>query len=436
MTRRFVCVTVLVLCLVAASTLAAQPASSAVVPQGFTDALVAGGLGNPTAVDQLPDGRFLVTSQSGQLRVVQGATVTTALDLAALSKVCTNAEEGLLSVAVDPQFSTNGHIYLFYTAAVGSCALNGASPGGAKNRVSRFTLSGSTVNASTEVTLLDNMPEWEGNHNGGDVHVANDGTLFVGVGDGGAGRPDSNPADLSLPNGKILRINLDGTIPANNPHGSTACRTSWGPPGSPKVCGEVWADGLRNPFRLGFDRSAPTPTFRINDVGQNTWEEVDTGTAGAHYGWPCREGPATATSSAPCNAPTTDPVLFYNHSTGCDVITGGAFVPPNDWAGYQGAYVFVDFGCGQMFVAQPGQTEPLRPLSQPERRRRPTSSSSWAPAPTRSSTRPTPTVVSCAESPVRRRSIRSAASSQRPRIRLPSRSVAGPSTPERPTRST
>ena len=152
-------------------------------------------------------------------------------------------------------------------------------------------MSGSTVNAATELVLLDNMPEWGGNHNGGEVHAANDGTLYVTVGDGGSGRPDSNPADLAMPNGKILRIGLDGTIPAGNPHGTTVCKSAWGPPGAAKVCGEIWADGLRNPFRLGFDPAAPGAKFRVNDVGQSTWEEVDAAVAGAHYGWPCREGP-------------------------------------------------------------------------------------------------------------------------------------------------
>ena len=276
---------------------------------------------------QLPDGRLVTTSQSGQLKVVQNGTATTALDLTATAKVCTTGEMGLLSVAVDPQFATNGYLYLFYTASVGSCALTGAGAGGAKNRVSRFTMTGSTVSVASEVILLDNMPEWGGNHNGGDVRVANDGTLFVTVGDGGAGRPDTNPSDLSLPNGKVLRINRDGTIPAGNPNGTTVCKTAWGPPGAAKVCGEIWADGLRNPFRLGFDASAPGAKFRINDVGDITWEEVDDAVAGAHYGWPCREGPAAHASSAPCNTPTTDPLLYYNHSTGCNVETAGAFVP-------------------------------------------------------------------------------------------------------------
>ena len=335
---------------------AASPASASVLPAGFTDTLVAGALGSVTSVAQLPDGRLVTTSQSGQLKVVQNGTATTALDLTATSKVCTTGEMGLLSVAVDSQFTTNGYLYLFYTASVGSCTLTGAGAGGAKNRVSRFTMTGSTVSVASEVILLDNMPEWGGNHNGGDVHLANDGTLYVSVGDGGAGRPDTNPADLSLPNGKVLRINRDGTIPADNPNGTTVCKTAWGPPGAAKVCGEVWADGLRNPFRLGFDAAAPGAKFRINDVGDITWEEVDTAVAGAHYGWPCREGPRLTPSTAPCNTPTTDPLLYYNHSTGCNVITAGAFVPAGTWAGYDGAYLFVDFGCGNLFVAQPGQT--------------------------------------------------------------------------------
>jgi len=346
--------------------LAVDPASASTLPAGFTDTSVMGGLGTPTAVAQLPDGRLLVASQVGTLFVVDGATKSVALDLAATSAVCSAAEMGLLGVAVDPQFASNRHIFVFYTAVTGgTCDLNGAAAGGAKNRVSRFTLT-DTPNgptAGSEVILLDNMPEWGGNHNGGDIHVAKDGTLFVAVGDGGSGRPVGGPADLSLPNGKILRINLDGTIPADNPHGTLSCKNSWGPPGAPKMCGEVYADGLRNPFRIAFDDSAAGVKFRINDVGQNTWEEVDEGIAGAHYGWPCQEGPPETFVPGPCSSPRTNPVLFYNHSTGCNVVTGGAFVPPATWPGYDGAYLFVDFGCGQLFVAQPGQTGDAAQLS-------------------------------------------------------------------------
>jgi glucose/arabinose dehydrogenase len=336
--------------------LGATTAAAGTFPSGLTDSVVAGGLGAPTSVAALPDGRMLVTSQQGKLWVVATAGSTSvALDLAALAKLCSDSEEGLLGVTVDPQFATNGWIYLFYTASVGSCALTGAAAGGAKNRVSRFTLIGSTVNPATEFVLLDNMPEWGGNHNGGDVRVANDGKLFVSVGDGGAGAPLTNPADFSLPNGKILRINRDGSIPGDNPHGTTVCRNGWGPPGSPTVCGEIWADGLRNPFRLGFDAAASGAKFRINDVGAGTWEEVDDAVAGAHYGWPCREGPA-AFAATSCRTPMTEPVLFYDHSSGCNVETGGAFVPAGTWGAEAGSYLWVDFGCGQLFIARPGES--------------------------------------------------------------------------------
>ena len=92
-------------------------------------------------------------------------------------------------------------------------------------------------------------------------------------------------------------------------------------------------------------------------MGAGTWEEVNDAVVGGHYGWPCREGPAVGPSpDAGCREPTTDPVLWYNHSTGCNVETGGAFVPPKVWPGFDNAYLWVDFGCGSLFIAQPGQT--------------------------------------------------------------------------------
>jgi glucose/arabinose dehydrogenase len=344
----------------AAPVLLTAPAGAASsFPAGFTDTTVAADLGSATALAQLPDGRFLVTSQNGVVHLVQGNSSTVAIDLNATADgshpaVCSDAEEGLLGVTVDNKFASNGFVYLYYTRAVGSCSLPGNAAGGAVNRVSRFTLTGDTVARSSEVVLLDNMPEWGGNHNGGYVHVAHDDTLFVSVGDGGAGRPDSNPANLSLPNGKILRINTNGSIPADNPHGTTPCGTAWGTPGT--TCGEIYADGLRNPFRLAFRDDVPGVQFRINDVGDATWEEVDDGIAGAHYGWPCREGPAAHASSAPCTMPFTDPVFSYNHSIGCNVITAGAFVPAGVWQGFDDAYLFADNGCGKMWDGQPGPT--------------------------------------------------------------------------------
>jgi glucose/arabinose dehydrogenase len=370
----------------------ASPAAAATFPGGFTDTTVAGSLGGATGLAQLPDGRILVTDQGGVLRVVSGSSASVTLDLSATADathpdVCANSEEGLLGVTVDPQFATNGFVYLYYTrAANGSCSLPGTAAGGAVNRVSRFTMAGSTIARATESPVLDNMPEWGGNHNGGYVHIAHDGTMFAAVGDGGAGRPATNPSDLSLPNGKILRINTDGSIPAGNPHGTTVCGVTWGTPGT--TCGEIYADGLRNPFRLAFKDDDPGVTFRINDVGDATWEEIDEGIAGAHYGWPCREGPASHPSATPCTEPFTDPVLWYQHSGGCDVITAGAFVPAGVWQGYDGAYLFADNGCGKIWAAPPGTSGAESPtLATPASRTWPSSNRA---APTRSTTRPTP----------------------------------------------
>ena len=326
-----------------------QPAAAATLPPGLTDTVVAGGLGSPTAVAKLPDGRLLVTSQGGTLWLVQtNGTKSVALDLAALSKVCTDGEEGLLGITPTRSSRSNGFIYAYYTARVGSCTLNGARPGGAKNRVARFTMTGSTVDPATETILLDNMPEWGGNHNGGEVRVANDGTMFVSVGDGGGGSPASNPSDLSLPNGKVLRINRDGTPVAGNPHGTTACKDAWGPPGASKVCGEIWADGLRNPFRLGFDVSAPGAKFRINDVGDGTWEEVDDADCRRALRLAVSGGSRSARelvirarrpSRAPCSPTTTRRVATWRRAAlSCRPASGPASTARIIW---------VDLGCGR-----------------------------------------------------------------------------------------
>ena len=185
------------------------------LPSGFTDELVAT-VGAPTALAFTPDGRLLITTQPGQLRVFQnGALVATpALNLATTGAICSNSERGLLGVAVDPAFTptSNNFIYLYYTFNRGG--------GTCVNRVSRFTLSTTNV-ASGELVLIDNIPSPAGNHNAGDVQFGKDGYLYVSVGDGGcdyagggcAGSNDAARDQHSLV-GKILRITKAGGIPA------------------------------------------------------------------------------------------------------------------------------------------------------------------------------------------------------------------------------
>jgi glucose/arabinose dehydrogenase/PKD repeat protein len=331
------------------------PVLCATVPPGFTDELVTT-IASPTALAFTPDGRLLITTQPGRLRVYQnGALVATpALDLTSPTNViCSNSERGLLGVAVDPSFATlnNNFIYVYYTFnRAGTCV----------NRVSRYLLSTSNV-ASGETVLIDNIPSTAGNHNGGDVQFGNDGYLYVSVGDGGcdyagggcAGSNDAARDQHSLV-GKILRITRTGTIPSDNPFtgaGTADCRFTGGTTAGNK-CRETFAWGLRNPFRMAFDSNDAGTRFFINDVGQNTWEEIDLGQAGADYGWNVREGHCATGSTTDCGPPPpgmTNPVHDYGRDIGGS-ITGGAFVPFGLWPSeYDGDYLFSDYVAGKIF---------------------------------------------------------------------------------------
>ncbi len=336
------------------------------VPADFADTLVAS-VASPTALAFTPDGRMLITTQPGRLRMYQNGALlaTPALDLS--SRLCTNSERGLLGVAVDPSFASNRFIYLYYTFNKNNtCANNTAtSP---VNRVSRFVLPDSNViDAATEVVLVDNMPSPNGNHNAGDLQFGKDGFLYVSIGDGGcdyagdSGCAGANDAtrDQHVLTGKILRITRDGGIPPGNPFtgANTARCNVTGRTNAGWRCQETFAWGLRNPFRFGFNSNAATTRFFINDVGQGAWEEIDQAQAGADYGWNCREGAHTNSTSGLCN-PTPpnmiDPIYEYGRSTGCASITGGAFVPNGVWpSDYDGDYMFADYVCGKIFRLQP-----------------------------------------------------------------------------------
>ncbi|GEA86868.1 PQQ-dependent sugar dehydrogenase [Cellulomonas cellasea] len=367
--RRVVPVVVGALVAAGLTALAGPPASAATVPAGFTDALVAD-VDNPTAIAFTADGRMLVTQQAGRLRVrtAAGQLLTTpALDLA--GRICTNSERGLLGVAVDPDPATRA-IYLYYTARTSSTcpSSQGANPAGAPvNRVSRFVLrDDNTVDPASERILLDGIYSPAGNHNAGDVHVGKDGFLYVSVGDGGcdykgdSGCGGNNDAsrDRNVLLGKIVRVDRTTGAPApGNPFlgaGTASCRLGPAPAGS--ICQETFAWGLRNPFRFAFDPDAAGTVFHVNDVGQNAWEEIDLGTAGADYGWPVREGHCAQTGSTtncggPLPAGMTNPIHDYGRPTGCGSITGGAFVPNGAWpAAYDSAYLFADYVCGKIMM--------------------------------------------------------------------------------------
>jgi glucose/arabinose dehydrogenase len=307
----------------------AEPARSATtVPQGFTDRVVAQ-LNKPTSMAVAPDGRLFVTQKAtnnvGKVRVIKNGQLLSKPFLKLDTD--TSYDRGALGITLDPNFSTNHYIYVFYTAT---------SPT-VHNRVSRFTANGDVAVAGSEKVLLDlpTVGTAEG-HYGGALRFGPDGKLYVGVGD------DSTPADaqsLGTVNGKILRINPDGTIPSDDPfYGSTS--------GNNRA---IYALGLRQPYSLDV-LSGTTPKMYINDVGENSWEEIDQAAPGANYGWPTYEGAVTSPDPALQNY--QNPVFAYTHGTTADTgcaITGGAFYDPATArfpAQYQGDYFYSDYCSG------------------------------------------------------------------------------------------
>ncbi len=294
-------------------------ANAATLPAGFSEMRVATGLASPTAMAIAPDGRVFVAEKGGTLRVVKNDTLLTQPFLTV--NVDTASERGLLGVAFDPDFNTNRYVYVYYTTA--------AAP--IHNRVSRFTASTSNPNiaqAGSEVQLLNLPALGAGNHNGGAIHFGTDGRLYIAVGENAV---PSNAQSLNTPLGKLLRINANGSIPTDNPFYTQTTG----------INRAIWAWGLRNPFTFAVD---PTlSTIQINDVGQDTWEEVDIGTRGANYGWPQVEGPSPAGVSG-----VKYPVYSYQHAGVNCAIVGATFYRP--WiyafpAAYDGRYFFGDL-CG------------------------------------------------------------------------------------------
>jgi glucose/arabinose dehydrogenase len=337
----------------------AAPRAAGAVPAGFTDTQIPNPPGNPlsgpTTITAMPDGRALVLEKGGAVRVLQADGTLLGPDAIALS-VCTPSEAGLLGAAIDPAFITNGFVYLYYTRNAGNCG----SPAGRFNRVSRFTMTGNSIDPGSELVLLDNIAATGGNHNGGALAIGQDGFLHVGVGDAGTnprGAGDTAAEDLSLLSGKILRITTTGAVPADNPFvgaaGAASCATAGIAAPVTTVCTEIFALGLRNPYRFAFDPNSGATRFFINDVGQNTWEEVDQGGKGLNYGWNNREGACVMGSESNCPPPpagVTDPLTAYNHSSGCSYITAGVFVPNGVWpSSFDGSYLFADGGCGRMW---------------------------------------------------------------------------------------
>ena len=328
------------------------PDTVATVPTGFTDATVTDVSGNATGLALLPDGRLLIATKEGQLTVLQGGVPSIALDLKADDLLCDDFERGLESVVADPDFANNNFIYVYYSHQVNNDCAEGANTV-VRNRVARYTLSISNTTAAPFV-VLDNIPSQCGNHNGGDLHFGpQDGLLYISVGDSGC--DNSRARYASTLSGKMLRVAKDGSIPPGNPYANDVNGVLCGsltaqPLNNTTKCKEIIATGLRNPFRFAMKHGSDNE-FHINDVGQNTWEEISVGAIGADYGWNVREGKCLNGSSSNCPAPPagmTDPIHVYSHSLGCS-ITGGAFAVSNVWPAAYNSYYFADYCGGNIY---------------------------------------------------------------------------------------
>ena len=291
------------------------------------------GFTNPVHVTALPgDSRLFVVEQPGRIRVIKDGAVLTTPFLDATNKVqyAVGSERGLLSVAFDPGYATNGRFYIYYTGSFGDIV------------VDRHTVSADPDVANTAFQQVIRVEHRSfSNHNGGLVMFGPDGMLYLASGDGGSGGdPDNHGQNINSLLGKLLRLNvteLPYTIPPDNPYVNQ--------PGAD----EIWAIGLRNPWRYTFDVGANPAMLYIADVGQNAWEEVNAvsaSTAGLNYGWRLMEASACYNPSSGCNQTgLTLPVHEYSHSLGCSV-TGGFVYRGTALPEIAGHYFYSDYCSG------------------------------------------------------------------------------------------
>ena len=315
-----------------------EPNVHALEPGRLKMNLVAGGLDQPLAITHSNDGsgRLFVVERSGIIRILSNNALlpTPFLDIDSIVN-SGSSEQGLLALAFHPDFESNGFLYTAHTNSTGALVL------------SRFTTSPSNsnqANFNSRIELLVISHPSETNHNGGTLLFGQDGYLYWSVGDGGgSGDPNNNAQNLNSLLGKILRLDVDSAspyaIPDTNPF-----------EGNANVRGEIWAFGLRNPWRISSDRL--THELYIADVGQGDREEINfqaaNSTGGENYGWDIMEG-STCYNTTSCNqSGKVIPVAEYDHSIGCSV-TGGYMYRGTQYPSLQGHYLYADFCTGVFF---------------------------------------------------------------------------------------
>ncbi len=303
----------------------------------------ASGFSEPVAIENAGDERLFVVEKRGAIQILDARgnkLATPFLDID--PQVSTGSERGLLGLAFHPDYASNGYFYVNYTNNAGNTVIS---------RFTRSALNPNQANPASELVILTVTQPFS-NHNAGDLDFGPDGYLYIPLGDGGsAGDPGNRSQNRTNLLGKVLRIDVDGAspyaIPPDNPF-----------VGDPTYAPEIWALGLRNPWRCSFDPQ--TGDFWIADVGQNEWEEINvqpaSSTGGENYGWRCYEGNATYNTSGCSGASAYDfPVYVYPHnfSTGGLSVTGGEVYRGSGNPSLDGRYFFCDYLSGNWWSLRP-----------------------------------------------------------------------------------
>ncbi|HZF99438.1 MAG TPA: PQQ-dependent sugar dehydrogenase, partial [Chitinophagales bacterium] len=326
-------------CILASFTTKAQTPNVELTP-------VATGLSAPIYVTHCGDERLFIIEQAGRIRVKQPGSptgsYTTFLDITA--EVVDGGEKGLLGLAFHPDYKNNGYFFVNYTN-------NGGGPSG-KSVLARYSVDpvDSNVALVASGVVLDTIHQPYSNHNGGCIQFGADGYLYMGMGDGGAGNdPENRAQNMMSKLGKMLRYDVNNPdppyyfVPSTNPF-----------VGNPNYRPEIWASGLRNPWRFSFDRL--TGDMWIGDVGQNAREEIDfqpaSSVGGENYGWRCYEGmietPGIPQVGCPGITEVVWPVIDYTHSGGDCSITGGYVYRGTAINGLYGRYLNTDYCSGKI----------------------------------------------------------------------------------------
>jgi glucose/arabinose dehydrogenase len=314
--------------------------STAAAAQEISLLPIATGLEMPVAITNARDGRLFITQQRGIVSIYDGTALLPTPFLDIQSKVLCCGERGLLSIAFHPNYRQNGFFFVYYID------LN------ADIVVARYKVSDDPNRADpdSETILLTINHRTYANHNGGQLVFGPDGFLYAGTGDGGSGGdPFGNGQNTNALLGKILRLDVDH----GSPYGIPASNPFVGQSGKRE---EIWAYGMRNPWRFSFDRA--TGDLLIADVGQGSWEEIDfqpaASSGGTNYGWNIMEGTHCYNASTCNQNGLTLPILEYGHVNGACSVTGGYRYRGERYPRFQGTYIYGDYCNGMIWGATQG----------------------------------------------------------------------------------